>query len=42
MRKEPTVNSFNNSVVKGITPTKDASNLYLINKFAKQSTCRSS
>ncbi|CAD8174965.1 unnamed protein product [Paramecium pentaurelia] len=42
MRKEPTVNSFNNSVVKGITPTKDASNLYLINKFVKQSTCRSS
>ncbi|CAD8180211.1 unnamed protein product [Paramecium octaurelia] len=42
MRKEPTVNSFNNSIVKGITPTKDASNLYLINKFAKQASCKSS
>ncbi|CAD8084675.1 unnamed protein product [Paramecium sonneborni] len=42
MRKEPIVTSFNNSVVKGITPTKDASNLYLINKFTKQTTCKTS
>lgn len=37
MRKEPNVNGFNNSVVKGIAPTKEASNLYLINKCPKSS-----
>lgn len=41
MRKEPTITSFNNSVVKGITPTKEAANLYLINKYVKP-TCKSS
>ncbi|CAD8062423.1 unnamed protein product [Paramecium primaurelia] len=40
-RKEPTPNSFNNSVVKGITPSKESSNLYHIAKYPK-TNCKSS
>ncbi|CAD8168804.1 unnamed protein product [Paramecium octaurelia] len=41
LRKEPTVNSFNNSVVKGITPSKESSNLYHIAKYPKPN-CKTS
>lgn len=42
MRREPTVSGFsNNSVVKGITPTKEAANLYLIRQYPKP-TCKTS
>ncbi|CAD8073825.1 unnamed protein product [Paramecium sonneborni] len=33
LRKEPIVNSYNNSVVKGITPSKESQNLYHIIKY---------
>ncbi|CAD8156573.1 unnamed protein product [Paramecium octaurelia] len=41
LRKEPTPNSFNNSVVKGITPSKESSNLYHVAKYPKPN-CKSS
>ncbi|CAD8171734.1 unnamed protein product [Paramecium pentaurelia] len=41
LRKEPSVNSFNNSVVKGITPSKESSNLYHIAKYPKPN-CKTS
>ncbi|CAK71963.1 unnamed protein product (macronuclear) [Paramecium tetraurelia] len=41
LRKEPNPNSFNNSVVKGITPSKESSNLYHVAKYPKPN-CKSS
>ncbi|CAD8078833.1 unnamed protein product [Paramecium sonneborni] len=41
LHKETTVKSYNNSVVKGITPSKETSNLYHINKYSN-GNCKTS